>query len=107
MGAPGLLRTGACQFRERLAVESHREVRPAHRAVAGDPEVRPRDNCKLVEKAAPSRKPRSEVVLLADTWNNYFRPRVSQAAYEVLRHAGFAMHVPQAKGPSLLRATAL
>jgi FAD/FMN-containing dehydrogenase/Fe-S oxidoreductase len=41
---------------------------------------------------------RSEVVLFADTWNNYFHPHVSQAAYEVLRQAGFTVHVPQAKG---------
>jgi FAD/FMN-containing dehydrogenase/Fe-S oxidoreductase len=41
---------------------------------------------------------RGEVVLFADTWNNYFHPHVSQAAYEVLQHAGFAVHVPQAKG---------
>jgi Fe-S oxidoreductase len=41
---------------------------------------------------------RGEVVLFADTWNNYFHPHVSQAAYEVLRHTGFTMHVPQAKG---------
>jgi len=41
---------------------------------------------------------RGEVVLFADTWNNYFHSHVSQAAYEVLRHAGFTVHVPQAKG---------
>ena len=41
---------------------------------------------------------RSQVVLFADTWNNYFHPHVSQAAYEVLRQAGFTVHVPQAKG---------
>jgi FAD/FMN-containing dehydrogenase/Fe-S oxidoreductase len=36
-----------------------------------------------------------EVVLFADTFNNYFRPRTARAAWEVLQKAGFAVHVPQ------------
>jgi FAD/FMN-containing dehydrogenase/Fe-S oxidoreductase len=36
------------------------------------------------------------VILWADTFNNYFRPDTSQAAYEVLTHAGFRVMVPQA-----------
>jgi len=36
------------------------------------------------------------VVLWADTFNNYFKPETSQAAHEVLTHAGFRVMVPQA-----------
>ena len=35
------------------------------------------------------------VVLWADTFNNYFKPETSQAAWEVLTHAGFRVTVPQ------------
>jgi Fe-S oxidoreductase len=35
------------------------------------------------------------VILWADTFNNYFRPETSQAALEVLTHAGFNVKVPQ------------
>jgi FAD/FMN-containing dehydrogenase/Fe-S oxidoreductase len=35
------------------------------------------------------------VVLWPDTFNNYFRPETSQAAWEVLTHAGFSVIVPQ------------
>ena len=35
------------------------------------------------------------VILWADTFNNYFRPETSQAALEVLTHAGFSPIVPQ------------
>ncbi len=37
----------------------------------------------------------SEVILWADTFNNYFHPESSQAAVEVLRHAGFHVTVPR------------
>jgi Fe-S oxidoreductase len=36
-----------------------------------------------------------EVILWADTFNNYYRPGTSQAAYEVLTDAGFNVRVPQ------------
>ncbi len=36
------------------------------------------------------------VILWADTFNNYFKPETSQAAHEVLTHAGFSVMVPQA-----------
>jgi FAD/FMN-containing dehydrogenase/Fe-S oxidoreductase len=36
-----------------------------------------------------------EVILWADTFNNYFRPGTSQAALEVLTAAGFHVRVPQ------------
>ena len=34
------------------------------------------------------------VILWADTFNNYFKPETSQAAFEVLTHAGFSVNVP-------------
>jgi FAD/FMN-containing dehydrogenase/Fe-S oxidoreductase len=36
-----------------------------------------------------------EVILWADTFNNYYRPEISRAALEVLTHAGFRVRVPQ------------
>jgi Fe-S oxidoreductase len=36
-----------------------------------------------------------EVILWADTFNNYFHPETSRAALEVLHHAGFKIFVPQ------------
>ena len=36
---------------------------------------------------------RPAVILWADTFNNYFRPEVSRAAWEVLTHAGFEVRV--------------
>ena len=41
-----------------------------------------------VDEGAPQR-----VVLFADTWSNFFAPRVLAAAVEVLRHAGVDVHV--------------
>jgi FAD/FMN-containing dehydrogenase/Fe-S oxidoreductase len=38
--------------------------------------------------------PRRQVILWADTFNNYFHPQTSEAAYEVLTHAGFEVSVP-------------
>jgi FAD/FMN-containing dehydrogenase/Fe-S oxidoreductase len=39
-----------------------------------------------------------EVVLFADTFNNYFRPDIARAGWEVLQNAGFAVRVPQTQG---------
>jgi FAD/FMN-containing dehydrogenase/Fe-S oxidoreductase len=36
-----------------------------------------------------------EVIVWADTFNNYYRPEVSRAAFEVLTHAGFRVRVPR------------
>lgn len=36
-----------------------------------------------------------DVILWADTFNNYFRPGTGQAAHEVLKAAGFNVYVPQ------------
>ncbi len=38
---------------------------------------------------------RPGVLLWPDTFNNYFKPETSQAAFEVLTHAGFSVNVPQ------------
>ena len=38
---------------------------------------------------------RGEVILWADTFNNYFMPHTAQAALEVLEDAGFRVRVPQ------------
>src|SRR5204862_6425615 len=35
-----------------------------------------------------------QVIHWPDTFNNYFQPHTSQAAYEVLTHAGFEVSVP-------------
>ncbi len=48
-----------------------------------------------VRKQPAGSGPRREVVLFADTFNNYFRPSTARAAWEVLERAGFAVHVPQ------------
>jgi len=39
--------------------------------------------------------PKGEVILWADTFNNYFHPDTSRAALEVLQRAGFHVRVPQ------------
>ncbi len=48
-----------------------------------------------VRKQPAGSGPGREVVLFADTFNNYFRPSTARAAWEVLQRAGFAVHVPQ------------
>ncbi len=40
---------------------------------------------------------KGEVVLFADTWNNYFHPATARAAHAVLEDAGYTVHVPQTK----------
>jgi len=51
-----------------------------------------------VRKRPAGRGLSREVVLFADTLNNYFRPNTARAAWEVLQSAGFAVHVPQTQG---------
>jgi Fe-S oxidoreductase len=46
--------------------------------------------------ASKRRASDGNVILWADTFNNYFKPETSQAAYEVLTQAGFRVMVPQA-----------
>ncbi len=45
--------------------------------------------------ATPGTKKEREVILWADTFNNYFCPDTSRAALEVLQSAGFHVTVPQ------------
>jgi len=49
-------------------------------------------------RQAPRPGTRGEVVLFADTFNNYFHPAPAQAAWEVLSAAGFTVQVPQTRG---------
>jgi FAD/FMN-containing dehydrogenase/Fe-S oxidoreductase len=44
------------------------------------------------ERNVPARD--ADVILWADTFNNYFHPQVEQAALRVLQHAGLRVHVP-------------
>jgi Fe-S oxidoreductase len=44
----------------------------------------------------PKNQGASQVILWADTFNNYFQPQTAQAAVEVLEAAGFEVLVPQA-----------
>jgi FAD/FMN-containing dehydrogenase/Fe-S oxidoreductase len=37
---------------------------------------------------------KSQVILWVDTFNNYFHPKTTQAAFEVLRAAGFSVAIP-------------
>ena len=46
------------------------------------------------ESATPEAR-RREVILWADTFNNYFRPETSRAALDVLTQAGFKVTVPR------------
>jgi Fe-S oxidoreductase len=49
-------------------------------------------------RSAPASSPQAEreVVLFADTFNNYFEPDNLRAAFDVLRAAGYAVHVARA-----------
>ncbi|HZC35999.1 MAG TPA: FAD-binding and (Fe-S)-binding domain-containing protein, partial [Chthoniobacterales bacterium] len=38
-----------------------------------------------------------QMILFADTFNNYFRPGTARSAWEILRSAGFSVHVPQTR----------
>jgi FAD/FMN-containing dehydrogenase/Fe-S oxidoreductase len=50
---------------------------------------------RWARKQRPVADARPSVILWADTFNNYFRPETSQAAFEVLNHAGFNVRVPE------------
>lgn len=56
----------------------------------------------LSGQAAPSAAPpgAAEVVLFADTFNNYFESENARAALRVLRAAGYHVHVARARGES-------
>ncbi|MSU66105.1 MAG: FAD-binding oxidoreductase [Opitutus sp.] len=48
-----------------------------------------------LREQTPRAGTKGDVVLFADTFNNYFHPSTSQAAWDVLMAAGFNVHVPQ------------
>jgi len=50
---------------------------------------------ETISQRSTSTPQRGEVILWADTFNNYFHPGTSQAALEVLQDAGFTVRVPQ------------
>jgi Fe-S oxidoreductase len=52
--------------------------------------------CGGVISDSPTGSVLPEVILWADTFNNYFHPETSRAALEVLQGAGFRVTVPQA-----------
>ena len=45
--------------------------------------------------ASPGSSATTDVILWADTFNNYFHPETSRAAFEVLQDAGFRVSVPR------------
>ncbi len=47
------------------------------------------------DESARTSAGRQNVILWADTFNNYFHPRTAQAAFAVLSHAGFNATVPR------------
>ncbi len=47
------------------------------------------------KQRATAKDGRPGVVLWPDTFNNYFKPETSQAAFEVLTHAGFSVSIPR------------
>jgi FAD/FMN-containing dehydrogenase/Fe-S oxidoreductase len=70
--------------------------------VAIDPAIVPKSGSTTDREPRPTSDsatgpvplPSSEVILWADTFNNYFHPQTAQAAVEVLRDAGFHVTVP-------------
>jgi Fe-S oxidoreductase/FAD/FMN-containing dehydrogenase len=70
----------------RLARSTFQDWARKHRVPSFGEETRPAPG------AAPNK---GEVILWADTFNNYFCPETSQAAFGVLRDAGFKVTVPQ------------
>lgn len=52
------------------------------------------------EQPAPAGNPAMEVVLFADTFNNYFESENARAALRVLEAAGYTVHIAQAAGES-------
>ena len=59
------------------------------------PQLAPVSFQRWVSKQQSANDGKPSVVLWPDTFNNYFKPEASQAAFEVLTHAGFSVHVPR------------
>ena len=70
-----------------FAIESFQHWAWKHRV----PDCDGRRGRELLDSSSEGR----EVILWADTFNNYFRSATSQAAHEVLTGAGFKVRVPQ------------
>ena len=70
----------------RLARSTFQHWARKHRVPSSGGEAEPES------AAAPNKR---EVILWADTFNNYFCPETSRAALEVLQDAGFKVSVPQ------------
>ncbi len=59
------------------------------------PQLAPVRFQKWASKQRNVKDGRPGVVLWADTFNNYFKPETSRAAFEVLTHAGYRVRVPR------------
>jgi FAD/FMN-containing dehydrogenase/Fe-S oxidoreductase len=59
------------------------------------PQLAPVSFQKWASRQRAAKKGVPDVVLWADTFNNYFKPETSRAAFEVLTHAGFNVRVPR------------
>jgi FAD/FMN-containing dehydrogenase/Fe-S oxidoreductase len=72
-------------LQKRLELATQREM----------PQLAPVSFQRWASKQRSARDGSPAVVLWADTFNNYFKPETSQAAFEVLTHAGFSVKVPR------------
>jgi FAD/FMN-containing dehydrogenase/Fe-S oxidoreductase len=79
-------------LRKALALAPERQM-PRFASTSFQQWARKRQVPALTAKTSAQAGP--EVILWADTFNNYFRPEVSGAAWEVLIHAGFSVRVSQ------------
>ena len=61
------------------------------------PRLAPESFVTWLGRQAARPAPRGEVVLFADTFNNFFHPAPARAAWDVLTRAGYAVAVPQAR----------
>jgi FAD/FMN-containing dehydrogenase/Fe-S oxidoreductase len=59
------------------------------------PQLAPVSFQKWASKQRSAKDGAPGVILWADTFNNYFKPETSRAAFEVLTHAGFNVKVPR------------
>ena len=59
------------------------------------PQLAPVSFQKWAARQRSARDAGPGVVLWADTFNNYFKPETSHAAFEVLTRAGFSVRVPR------------
>ncbi|MBV8214205.1 MAG: FAD-binding protein [Verrucomicrobia bacterium] len=58
--------------------------------------ARPPEDKREANRSEP-RSAKQKVILFADTFNNYFRPDIARAAWDLLNDAGFAVEVPQTR----------